>query len=925
MAPAAFSRERHFADPDVVSRELLTEATMVGSTISHYKILEKLGEGGMGVVYKAQDTKLNRFVALKFLPDHVSSSADDTARFVQEAQAAAALNHPNICTIYGIDEDAGKHFIAMEFVDGQTLQEKKSNLSMKQALDIGVQISEGLGAAHEKGIVHRDIKPENIMIRKDGIAQIMDFGLAKLRGASRLTKEGSTVGTAGYMSPEQIQGQDTDHRSDIFSLGVLLFEMMTKQLPFKAAHETAMAYEIVNVDSPPMSSINPEISPELDAIVLECLEKDPRERTQSAGQVALDLKKYRRESSRQRASRITAARPIQQSRVSGHRAVTQAEPGATENVRKGFSSWIAVAATAIVMALVGYGTATVLGTRHPVVLPVIRATIDLPASVKYLDALGGHSAISPDGSVIVFAGRDSLNQVRLYVRPLNLQEPKALAGTDHAQYPFWSPDSRSVGFFADGKVKTIDATGGPVLELADAPFGRGGTWNQNGEILYSPTVADPNLYMVPASGGTPHVVTSFDSTTRSSPRFPSFLPDGRHFLFSLLNLQGSASHSDIYVGSVDSRDTRNILEGASNGEYADGHVFFLRQSILMAQAFNPETFALSGKPVAMEGNINSWAPRAKSDFSVTANGILLYVAGSAVRSTELVWVGGDGTETVVGKFDFYLQLALSPDGNKIAFDQLDTKNTIPNIFVYDQRTKVKNRLTFSQNGGSNPRWSRDGKWIFYNEEIGSTKANIYVKQADGSGEESLLARDTTNASVQYLPEAVSPDNRFLLISLRNESGSELATIDLNDPHRPAPVVKLGIEGRNASFSPDGKWIVYQSNELVSARIFVSGFKGNSGKWQLPSEAADNPLWGNGTIFYYSTARDRYESCTISCSSGTPVFGEPRPLFSGGRVPTLFLYATTNNGNKYLGIHPVSAGLDSKLSVIINWRQLVNSN
>src|SRR3989304_3265945 len=235
---------------------------MIGSTISHYKILEKLGEGGMGVVHKAQDTKLNRTVALKFLPEHISASESDAARFMLEAQAAASLNHPNICTIHGIEEADGQHFIVMEFVDGQTLQGKKSSLSIKQALDIGIQIAEGLAAAHEKGIVHRDIKPENIMIRKDGIAQVMDFGLAKLRGASRLTKEGSTVGTAGYMSPEQVQGQETDHRSDIFSLGVLLFEMLAGQPPFNGGHETAIAYEIVNVDAQPPSSIRPDISPE---------------------------------------------------------------------------------------------------------------------------------------------------------------------------------------------------------------------------------------------------------------------------------------------------------------------------------------------------------------------------------------------------------------------------------------------------------------------------------------------------------------------------------------------------------------------------------------------------------------------------------------------------------------------------------------
>ncbi|MEK6755805.1 MAG: serine/threonine-protein kinase, partial [Bacteroidota bacterium] len=279
---------------------------MIGQTISHYNILEKLGEGGMGVVYKAQDTKLNRSVALKFLPAHLSASEQDKARFLQEAQAAAALNHPNICTIYGIEEHDGHTFIAMELVEGQSLREKKQSFSVKQAVDIGIQIADGLSAAHEKGIVHRDIKPENIMIRKDGIVQIMDFGLAKLRGASRLTKEGSTVGTVGYMSPEQVQGQETDHRTDIFSLGVILYEMLAGQSPFKGVHETAIMYEIVNVDPAPTSSINSEINPELDAIILECLAKEPDERYQSAKEISKELRRFKRESSRQRVSRITA-------------------------------------------------------------------------------------------------------------------------------------------------------------------------------------------------------------------------------------------------------------------------------------------------------------------------------------------------------------------------------------------------------------------------------------------------------------------------------------------------------------------------------------------------------------------------------------------------------------------------------------------
>ena len=286
---------------------------MIGQTISQYMILEKLGEGGMGVVYKAEDTKLDRMVALKFLPSHLNASEEDNTRFVQEAKAAAALNHPNVCSVFDIQENEGQMFIVMEFVDGQTLRDKRGTLSFKQAIDIAIQIADGLAAAHEKGIVHRDIKPENIMVRKDGIAQIMDFGLAKLRTASsnvnRLTKEGSTVGTAGYMSPEQVLGQDADHRSDIFSFGVLLFEMLTGQLPFRGVHETALAYEIVNVDAAPMSTIKPELDQSLDAIVLDCLEKDPKERCQSVAEVARDLRRIKRESTRQRHSRITAARP----------------------------------------------------------------------------------------------------------------------------------------------------------------------------------------------------------------------------------------------------------------------------------------------------------------------------------------------------------------------------------------------------------------------------------------------------------------------------------------------------------------------------------------------------------------------------------------------------------------------------------------
>src|ERR1051326_1539703 len=369
---------------------------MIGQNISQYKILEKLGEGGMGVVYKAEDTKLDRFVALKFLPPHMNASEQDKARFVQEAKAAAALNHPNVCSIIDIQEHDGQMFIVMEFVDGHTLREKKESISFKQAIDIGIQIADGLAAAHEKGIVHRDIKPDNIMIRKDGIAQIMDFGLAKLRSSgskiTRLTKQGSTVGTAGYMSPEQVQGHDTDHRSDIFSFGVLLYELFSGQPPFKGVHETALLYEIVNVDPPPMSSVRPEIDPALDSIVGECLAKEPSERSQSVAEVAKDLRHYKRESSKQRMSRTFPAQSAVRQTAAASQRDQEPAPGlAVPRPQRAIIPWgiagLLLVATLFLLVRLFLAPAE----SHPVVV----ASILAPDSV-YIHSYGQGAGPPPD-------------------------------------------------------------------------------------------------------------------------------------------------------------------------------------------------------------------------------------------------------------------------------------------------------------------------------------------------------------------------------------------------------------------------------------------------------------------------------------------------------------------------------------------------
>lgn len=893
---------------------------MIGTTISHYHILEKLGEGGMGVVYKAQDTKLDRTVALKFLPDHVSAGSGELERFVQEAKSAAGLNHPNICTIYGIEESNGKNFIAMEFVDGQTLQEKKSSLSMKQALDVGIQIAEGLAAAHEKGIVHRDIKPENIMFRKDGRVQIMDFGLAKLRGASRLTKEGSTVGTAGYMSPEQIQGQDTDNRSDIFSLGVLLYEMLTGQAPFKGMHETAIAYEIVNVDSAPMSSLKPEIPPELDAIVLECLEKDPKERTQSAGQVAVDLKRYRRESSRSRASRITAARPVQ----SGARSAAGGDISSMD-IRTS-PSWRATGLIALGALILG-GVATMLIPTSEPSRPVIRAALTTSAGLTYNDGQGGNSAISPDGSMVVFSGRDSSGTDRLYIRLLATNEIRPLRGTEGAKYPFWSPDNKQVGCFLGGALQITSAGGGPVVSIANAPFGRGAAWSSNGTIVFQPRLQEPNLYAISAGGGEVRPATDFDSTMKAFARFPSFLPDGDHFLFGMITLE--SNETSIYMGSVSGRQTRKIIDDGYAPLYADGKLMFVRQQILMARRFDPSSPLEQSAPITVQGDVNIWLPRAKADVSASTTGLILYSGATDRRSSEdaFIWINDAGTvQEEITVTNLFGESSLSNDGTRFVFGQGGSTGGV-DVWTYDSRRKVKTRMTFTGpvNAATSPVWSPDGRFVYYNSEELGGKAAVFRRAADGSGKADLVADGGRDASSGYYPLDVSPDGKRLLIAVRNELQSSLGLVDLTAAQLPAHVDVIVQDGDQARFSPDGAWIVYTVGITSETRtVVVSKVGSRSGTWQVSSPDGYYPVWVGNRIIYRSPLQSEYMVSNVAFRDGSPVFDQPQRLFprSAGNLSQNMIIGYSKSKKAFAAYLRSGYSANGQLSLIINWPGLV---
>lgn len=849
---------------------------MASETISHYQILEELGRGGMGTVYKARDTKLDRFVALKFLPPHLSASEEDKARFIQEARAASALNSANVCTIYDVEEADGKSFIVMEYVDGQTLREREKSISFKQAIEIGIQVSEGLAAAHDKGIVHRDIKPENIMIRKDGVAQIMDFGLAKLQGVSRLTKEGSTVGTAGYMSPEQIQGLDVDHRSDIFSLGVVLYELLAGELPFKGVHETALSYEIVNVDPPPMSSVKPDIDQSLDAIVLECLEKDPNERMQSARQVAIELKRFKRESSRAKLSRISAPGA----------AISQAARGAAANVAPegshragriwialGIAGWLALAALLII-----WRPWLSQGNSGPLAASL---SLEYPDGtfLSLQDNFGSSIAISPDGKTIVFeATSDSDHITRLYVRSIDSHEAKPVAGTEGGLMPSFSPDGKWVLFVANGKLQKVASQGGAPVSLAPAPNPRDAAWGNNGEIIYAPDEVG-GLYSVGPSGGAPKPLTTLDSLHGEiSQRFPDILPGGKAIIFtSKYRDTQRFDNAKIVVERLDNHKRKVIIEGGTYARYAPGgRIIYVRGGSIYSAPFDLSALKVTGSPTLVaKGGMMSEASGAAS-YSFSSDGVLVYLPGGpAPIATNIInWVSFDGSvKPLLRKPGPYYEIAVSPSGDRLALGAYAANN---DIWIYNILRGTMTRLTF---GGANhdfPLWSGNGKEIIFSQEHGGA-ANLYEKPADGSGNEVEL---TSGPEVKRA-SSWSPDGKTVAFVQMDNGIPDIWMLPMTGDRKPYPFVVDQFNKQSPQFSPDGHWLLYMSTESGNPEIYMVPFPKAPGKWQVSSSGGMDPFWSpDGRYIYYvhpQTKAAHIMGVRVSTSPSVDL-GPPRKIF-----------------------------------------------
>lgn len=882
-----------------------------GTRLGPYEIQSALGSGGMGEVYRARDTRLDRIVAIKVLASHLASSPELKQRMEREARAISSLNHPHICQLYDIGSQDGTDFLVMEFLEGETLAERlrKGPLPTGELLKIGGAVAEALEVAHRSGIIHRDLKPGNIMLTQSG-AKLMDFGLAKPLGLSTpvtsgtvpaftaaptisgaspfspLTTAGSIVGTIQYMSPEQIEGKEADARSDIFAFGAVLYEMAAGKRPFEGKSQISLASSILEKDPEPISAIKPQIPPAFDHVLTTCLQKSPEDRFQSAHDVKLELKWI--------AATPSAPTPS---------AVASSTPAS----KRGFFGWIAAVVLAIVLgALAG------LFLNRSTPAPSIRTAINPPENATFLltgDA-AGPPVLSPDGTMLAFSATSSDGKTLLWVRPMNLLEAHAIAGTDGLSFPFWSPDSRSIGFFASGKLKTVEVESGSVQVVCDAQVGRGGTWGPDGVILFSPTPSAP-MVRVSASGGNPVPITKVDPALHTSHRWPFFLPDGKHYLYLAMHHDPSkAANNAIYYASLDGKENQPLFHSQSNAIYANGFLLFGRGDQLLAQPFDPGKGKPSGEPHSVAKGVMNDISTWHMDASVSNNGLL--VIGSGGNSeVQLLWVDRAGKEIgpVADKLSDLQAARISPQGDRIA---LQINAGVNDLWVLDLARGVRTRLTFGPVANLGPVWSPDGKWIGYACLTGGYQFSLCRKPSDGSGAEEKLFTDDH----QIIPTDWSPDGKELIFARAIEAPkAQLWALPLDGDRKPRMVLERGASGK---LSPDGRWLTYYSGVSGQLEAYVVPFSGGQGKWQVSAAGGMDPQWSkDGKEIYYMDLGGNLVSVPVKEIGGALQFGVPQTLVSKWTVVNQPLYDVAPDGKKIL-LDRVAQQVTQPLTVVTNW-------
>ena len=868
-----------------------------GTTIGRYEVRSQLGAGGMGEVYQARDPKINRDVAIKVLPAAFSSDADRLRRFEQEVQATGKLNHPNILAVYDVETHNDAPYVVYELLEGETLRERLRGgaVSTRKAVDFASQIANGLSAAHGKGIVHRDLKPDNIFITNDGHVKILDFGLAKLLEPASdadhqtdvLTRKvntdpGAVMGTAGYMSPEQVRGRPVDHRTDIFSFGAVFYEMLSGRRAFHGDSAIETLNAILKEDPPDLTGTNRNIAPALERVVSHCLEKSPDRRFQSATDIAFALDSL--------------------SDVTSHPSLTTRSDLRRERKwTRERTFWMAGCAVLLLalsaLAFVHFSRSTAS--------PVVRLTLAIPDNLTY----PARVTISPDGSRVVFLATNTNGKRLLWLRPLDSAEAKPLEGTDDASSPFWSPDSRFIGYFSNKKLLKINASGGQPLTLCDAPEDRGGTWNPDGIIL----IAGPQgLYRVPAQGGTPVLATKTQAKEEAH-RWPYFLPDGRHFVF----LADAAMKEDhhIRIGSLDSQETEILFNAISRLEYAAGYLMYVNQGALVAHAFDATSLKVSGEPKVIAPSVLEVGQNHEFDFSVSETGALAYQAGSP--NSQLTWFDRNGKNLgSVGEPRNYLGAVLSPDGKSVATALGDADGRVADIWIVDlTRDNFITRLTFEPSGEGDPVWSPDAKRIVFtsNRSHGS-QINLYQKPASGAGNDELLL---SSDSAKY-PTSWSRDGQFILFENWPQSHGEMWLLSLADNQTKPLFESNSYDQYQGQISPDGRYVAYTSNESGKPEVYVQPFAINGEKWRISSESGGLPLWrSDGKELYYLTFEGKLMAVDISES---PKFHSDVPhqlLQANMKVASNGLnYGATSDGQRFL-INVITQN-NNPMTIVLNW-------
>jgi Tol biopolymer transport system component/predicted Ser/Thr protein kinase len=809
----------------------------------------------MGEVYRASDTRLSRDVAIKVLPAEFARDAQLRARFEREAKAISSLNHPNICMLFDVGSQNDVEYLVMEYLDGEPLTERlaRGPMPVSDVIRHGIEIADALDKAHRNGIIHRDLKPGNVILTRSG-SKLLDFGLAKAMDAALvestsplsttamlpnepLTAEGTLVGTFCYMAPEQVEYARSDARTDIFAFGCMLYEMLTGRRAFNAASRAGMIAQIIASEPPPISTLRPMTPVSLDRVVRTCLAKNPDDRFQTAHDVMLALQWIRDEQTNPSAPLMLAGT---KRRTGRERAI-----------------W----ALALVVAI-GAAVGIAMWARSRIASldrPMIAAIVP-PRGLRFVFTgdYAGSPVLSRDGRRVAFVAVSPEGQRTLWVRSLDSADPREIESSDDAMFPFWSPDSRALGFFAHGKLKTVDVvSGGLPVAIADAPNARGGSWSDENVIVYTPETR-AGLYRVAANGGAPAALTT-PGGGMTTHRWPLFLPGGKSFLYLAANHadQGSPATA-LHIRSLDGRTDRIVTQTLTNVVYVDGRLLMLNDGALVSQPFDAGRGVLTGTPSIVVQNVRFDASTWHGVFDA-ADRTLIYQPGGTVAGTHIFWFSREGKNLgSLGEVAKYYDMKLSPDGHRVVTNAGD-------LWVIDVDRDIRTRLTFEGSGNEAPVWSADGTEIIYAaRDAPNERASIYRRRADGNGPRQLVARLSGDAD----PGSVSPDGRWVAVSLwTNPAAPQIWSVPLIAGEQPRSLIAGKFAAHDPRISPDGRWLAYTSNESSRDEIYVVPFLGTGGKWQVTTIGGHSSRWSpDGLHLDYLTADNTLTEVDVQTAS-----------------------------------------------------------